>query len=153
MAPSGQLPGRACPSRVQELPRLRAPGRAGLQPTSLAESDQKSSFWLGTGAVCVSGPDLNQAQDSSLTFLGSRAECSQVRQVLQRREPACLGGGRCEPGERLAARTAGSSAERAGHCGTSTHRKALGRAEAPWGWRSPSGDAGMRQGALRQGQA
>lgn len=43
----------------------------------------------------------------------------------QRREPACLGGGRCEPGERLAARTAGSSAERAGHCGTSTHR-ALG---------------------------
>ena len=43
----------------------------------------------------------------------------------QCRELACLGGGRCELGERLAARTAGSLAESTGRCGTSTHR-ALG---------------------------
>lgn len=54
MAPSGQLPGRACPSRVQGCPGS-GPLDAGLQPTSLAESDpRKSSFWLGTeGGVCL----------------------------------------------------------------------------------------------------
>ena len=79
----------------------------------------------------------------------------------QRRELACLWGGRCELGERLAARTAGSLAESTGHCGTSTHRAVgagtlgleitlrrhvgMGR-RGTRGWRSPSGDAGMGQG-------
>lgn len=58
MAPSGQLPGRACPSRVQAAP-AQGPLDAGLQPTSLAESDPRKEQLLVRNRGCGVSQDLN----------------------------------------------------------------------------------------------
>ena len=85
----------------------QGPRPLGYSPHAWQETRlQESSVWLGTeGGVCLR--NWTEPRTPSFTFLGSRAEYSQVGQG---RAPsrACLGGGRCEPGERLAARTAGS---------------------------------------------
>lgn len=133
------------------LPRLRAPGRwATAHMRGRDSAPRKRSIWLGTeGGVCLR--NWTEPRTPSFTFLGSRVSTRRWgRCPVPSR--ACFGGGRCEPRERLAARTAGSLAERAGSCGTSTPRAWGG---APRGWRSPSGDAGTGWGGghLRRGQA
>lgn len=73
------------------LPRLRAPGlwaTAHMPGRDLAP--RKSSVWLGTeGGVCLR--NWTEPRTPSFTFLGSRAEHSQVEQVPSA-EPGVFGG-------------------------------------------------------------
>ena len=87
----------------------------------------------------------------SLTFLGSRAECSQVGQVLSAESWCVWGEGDVSSGRGWPHRQLAAWLRALGAVGPA-------RTElwgwAPWGWRPPLGDAGMGQGGrLHRGQA